>query len=330
MRLGLYIGENSLDSVRGIGFHTQNLVKNLELLDKKDLKTTYLYGKKIDFEKFDLVHITAFRPFQKSVLPFIKPKKIKIVLTIHDLIPLIYPDRYPPGIKGKINYFINLFKVKLVVDRIITISETSKKDICRFLKVKPDKVKVIYLAPRPTFKKVKVVKNYNVPKKFALYCGDVNYNKNIPNLVKACKMVKIPLVIAGKQAKEIENLDINHPELKHLKDINWDNVIRLGFITDSELNDLYNLCFCYVQPSLYEGFGLPVLEAAAADAPLVVAKTQALVEILGNDFDYMDGKNVKDMAKHILKPQKITNLPRNYSWNKCAKETLSLYESIQI
>jgi glycosyltransferase involved in cell wall biosynthesis len=203
------------------------------------------------------------------------------------------------------------------------------------LEVNPEIVNVTYLAPPKAYRKIEngkwkteITNRYKLPSRFALYVGDVNYNKNIPTLVEACKIAKIPLVMAGKQTKEIEKLDLNHPELRHLRNIDWSGVIRLGFVPDSDLVAIYNLASVYVQPSLYEGFGIPALEAVACGTPLAASKTQALVEILGDDLKYVDPNNAKAIAGAILSPNRDVRLPRVYSWEKTAMETLALYEKI--
>lgn len=316
-RIAIDIGPlSSGDSVRGIGVYTRELLKALKM-DGVDVS-------KIDLGKYDVVHFTRFNPFRISV-PFTKPKKTKFILTIYDLIPLIYPVHYPSGIKGWIKWQINKYLINKNVDAIITISETSKKDICRFLGVIPQKVFVTYLAPRKIFKKLSNPTYPMLPKHFVLYVGDVNYNKNIPNLVKACKIANIPLVIAGRQASMIEKMDLNHPELSHLKNIDWTGVTRLGFVADQDLVKIYNLASVYIQPSFYEGFGLPAVEAVACSTPLVVAKSQCMVEILGDDFSYCDPNDVESMAKAILNPNINKKLPRDYSWKNTAKETLKVY-----
>jgi glycosyltransferase involved in cell wall biosynthesis len=320
-------------SVRGIGVNTRELLEAFKSVPHKDVQISEVDFSKEDLSKFDIVHYQYFRPFFND-LPLAKPAK-KVVLTIHDLIPLIYPAHYPAGLKGAIRLVINKYLIKKNVDLIITISETSKKDICRFFGVRPEKVRVIYLAPRKAFRKLEagswkreVMNKYSLPERFALYVGDVNYNKNIPVLIEACKIAKMPLVIAGKQAKEIENQNLNHAELKHLKNVDWSNVIRPGFIPDEDLVKIYNLAEVYVQPSLYEGFGLPILEAVACGTPVIATKTQALVEILGDNLTYVDSNNPKAMAKSILNPNKNIKLPRDYSWERAAKETLKVYAQI--
>ena len=306
-------------AVRGIGVYTRELLKALKIKGV-DLAN-------IDISKYDIAHLTSFKPFEVSI-PYSKPNDTKFVLTIYDLIPLIYPCHYPPGIRGVLAWKINKYLIRKNVDAIITISETSKKDIVRFLGVDPGRVHVIYLAPREIFKNTEATKHYGLPEHYALYVGDVNYNKNIPVLIKACKIAKIPLVICGKQAKEIDNQDLNHAELAHLKNIDWTGVIRLGFVPDTDLAAIYNLAAVYIQPSLYEGFGLPALEAVACGTPVSVAKSQCMVEVLGDDFTYFDPNNVKATAEAILNPNRNRKLPRVYSWEKTAEETTRVYENV--
>lgn len=311
-------------NVRGIGTYVRELTKFLNNVDIVD----FTVSKKLFSEhKYDVFHFTSFKPFVVS-LPVSKPSNVKFILTIYDLIPLIYPKHYPPGLRGGLNWEINKNLIKRNVDAVVTISETSKKDICRFTGIAPEKVFVTYLASRPIFQKIDRPKFPGLPKKFALYVGDVNYNKNIPNLIKACELAKIPLVIAGKQAKEIENLDLNHSELKHLKNLNWDNVIRLGYVSEEDLVNLYNLADVYVQASYYEGFSLPTLEAVACKTPLAVSKNQCHVEILGDDFKYFNPDDPKGIAESILHPNRLTKPARNYSWQKTAEDTMAVYEKI--
>lgn len=338
------------DSIRGIGVYTRELAAALESFRKIGKSNfeihaiDYFNNQSLTANHYDTIHFTRFNPFRISV-PFKKPIGTKFVLTIYDLIPLIYPDHYPPGVKGKINWEINKHLIRKNVDSIVTISVTSKKDICRFIGVDPRIVHVTHLAPRQNFEKLddgdwkKGIKSkYNLPDHFALYVGDINYNKNIPCLIEATKLAGIPLVIAGKQAVEVENMNLKHPEVRHLKKVNFKDVIRTGYISDSELIKIYNLADVYIQTSLYEGFGLPLLEAQATGTPVVAAKTQALVEIAEDSAIFADPKDAKDFAAKIksimndpvLKKKTIedglTNAKR-YSWKKTAEITLKVYNA---
>lgn len=304
MKVGIHLGgAQGGHELRGIGVHTSELFKALGNIKDKEIEVSeYKPG-----GKYDLIHYTVFKPFQFSV-PFKKEAK-KVVLTIHDLIPLIYPKHYPGGIKGNLIFLIQKLLIKKNVDAIITISETSKKDICRFLGVDPENVHVVYLAPKEIFKPIAdkrllatVQKKYNLPDSFALYVGDVNYNKNILGLIGMCKQAGIQLVIVGKQAKDIEKQDLSHPELIHLKGLDWSNVTRLGYVPDGDLAAIYNLADVYIQPSLYEGFALPILEAKACGTWVVATKIQAHVE--------------------------ISERKEKFSWEKTAKETLEVYKHV--
>ena len=344
-------------SIRGVGVHIRELTLALSewAKNKKDIEVELMDFSNSDLSGFNILHYQFFHPFFIS-LPWQKPKNTKIVLTVHDLIPLIFPKHYPGGIRGSLRFLIQKFLVKKNVDVLITISETSKKDICRFLGVSPEKVHVVYLASRKVFQRVadsekRVVKEkYNLPEKFALYVGDVNYNKNIPNLIKACKLAKIPLVICGKQAFDIETLGVDdlsnlkgprdwirylfgkpHPELAHyqnlLKEFNHGkNVVRLGFVPDEDLVAIYNLALVYVQPSLYEGFSLPILEALACGCPVVASKIQAHVEIAEGAATFVDPNDLKDFVRGFNNLIRNPKLPRKYSWEKTAKETLRVYK----
>lgn len=358
-------------SVRGVGAYTRELTHALKKsefggvnIDTFDFSR---FPEKLNSGKYDIEHYIFFNPYFIN-LPI--NKKSKIVLTIHDLIPLIYPERFIPGVKGKFRFAINKFLIDRNVDSIITVSETSKKDICRFLGVSPEKVNVIYEAPREIFKRIsrdkltRIKGKYNLPDRFVLYVGDVNYNKNIPTLLAACKIAKATLVIAGKQALDIEDEGIDlrslkgprdyyrylfgkpHPELEHyhelLKDFK-DNpkIIRLGFVPDEDLVGVYNLATLYCQPSFYEGFGLPVLEAFASGCPVVASRTQALVEIGEGGALFSDPEDPSDFAGKImniydsktLRDQLVNTglvIAQRFNWRKTAKETVEVYKRVNL
>ncbi len=165
-------------SIRGIGVHTRELINTFRKNKDRNIKVEAVNFSESDLSKYDIAHYTSFRPYNWTI-PLSKVCQ-KMILTIHDLIPLIYPKAYPSGVKGKLRFEIQ----KLVLanfDAIVTISETSKKDICRFLPVQPNKVYVTYLAPKQIFKKLnssadqmsKTVGKYKLPKDFVLYISVV-------------------------------------------------------------------------------------------------------------------------------------------------------------
>jgi glycosyltransferase involved in cell wall biosynthesis len=331
-------------SVRGIGVYTKQLTQAL----KKDrsVKLDVVDFAKVDLAKYDIAHYPVFNPYFMA-LPL--TNKTKTVVTIHDLIYLIYPDQYPPGIRGRLKFLVNK-KLIRKADAIITTSETSKKDIVRFLAVDQEKIFPIYQAPAEAFRPVGdkdllrgVKDKYNLPDRFVLYVGDVNYNKNLLGLAEACKIAKIPLVIVGKQAASSQ-FDRNHPEnrswVEFLKKYGQDkDILRVGFVPDEELAPIYNLANLYAQVSFYEGFGLSVLQAFACSTPAVCSKTQALVEIGQGACFFADPKDPKDIASKLrqaieneeLRSQLVETgkiLVKNYSWEKTARETIEVYKKV--
>lgn len=332
------------DSVRGIGFHTKLLTEHLKKL--KDVQVAQVDVWHGNLGSYDLIHYQKFHPYFLSIPLF---KKGKSILTIHDLIYLIYPEAYPSGIHGKLVYWLQKVLVKNM-DAIITISETSKKDIVRVLGIPAEKIFPIHLAPGEMFVKISqpgklalVKEKYHLPDKFALFLGDVNYNKNLLTLCKACKIAKTPLVIVGKQATD-PNFDPSHPEtqplVKLLRQYGEDkNIIRLGFMPDEDLVAVFNLASVYCQPSFYEGFGLPILQAFACGTPVVASRIQAHVEVAGDACLYANPKNPRDLAKKISEViddyslrkeliEKGKEKVKEYSWDKVTRETADVYQKV--
>lgn len=325
-------------AVRGVGSYTKNLVDALK--KRNDIKLVDLK------ENPDVVHYPYFDLFFLT-LPF--NKTYSTVVTIHDVIPLLYPEHYPKGIRGWIKFQIQKFSLK-GVSAVIADSETSKKDILRFLDVPQEKVHTIHLAPANNFKPITnhrllitARKKYQLPDSFVLYVGDVNYNKNVLGLVKACKVIKTPLVIVGKQAVE-KDFDRSHPENQPLVQLIEQygsdlDILRVGFVSDKDLVAIYNLATVYCQPSFYEGFGLPVLEAMACGCPVVAGRTQALVEVAGDGAIFVDPKDYNEIAKGlqqlISNSQKRNKLikkglehVKKFNWLKVAGETVKIYKNV--
>src|SRR3990167_45276 len=325
-------------SVRGIGSYTQKLVEQFK-------KGNW----PVEFEFFetpnspppaDVVHYPYFDLFFHS-LPI--KKSTGRVVTIHDVIPLVFPDYFPVGIKGYINLFFQKKALKNV-DAIICDSQTSKKDIVSKLSFPQDKIHVIYLAASSNFNPItdentlfSVSKKYNLPKKFVLYVGDVNWNKNILNLLEAVKIAKVKLVMVGKaltddsltQVKEIDRI---------IKKLGLQKqVIKTGYVSENDLISIYNLASLTILPSFYEGFGLPVLESMACSTPVVCSNVASLSEITNNSAIFCDPADPNNIARNITRvlnlskkqrqnlSQKLVKHASKFSWQKEAKETVNVY-----
>lgn len=335
-------------SVRGVGFYVKRLLPEL-------IKQAGNYDIEISprLNDCDLIHYPYFDLFSHT-LPDIK--RAKTVVTVHDVIPLEFSKYYPAGVKGSLN--LNLQKRALAtVEKVITDSEASKEGISKYLQVPKSKVEVIYLAADDKFhhisntKKLSLVgKKYHLPKKFVLYVGDVNWNKNLIGLVKACDLARYPLIVVGKQAVEISLLTASmpwgpkdvlrrlvgrtHPQLMHLNELEKlfkkDHVKRLGFVSDEDLVAIYNLASVYCQPSFAEGFGLPVLEALACGTAVACSRTHSLPEIAGKAAVYFDPYNIEDMAEAIKSAHdgKGEKQAKKFSWAQTATQTLAVYEQL--
>jgi len=310
---------------RGIGVYTENLKKYLPK-----------YGVQLvsPDQNPDLIHYPQW-DYLSSDWQYLN-SSVPTILTIHDVIPLEFPEHYPLGIKAK----LNLIMQKLMISHakfIITDSYASVKSIHRHLSVPHHKLKNIYLGVDTLFKPTNIKSDYHLPKKFALFIGDVNWNKNLVSLTKACLELKLPLVIVGKNATQIESWNLDHPELAHLKELKtlWQHkdIIRLGYVSYEDLNLIMNQASVYCQVSYAEGFGLPVLEAMAVGTPVVAGNTHSLPEICGDTAFFCDPWDLSSIKTAILKAlKKIHNKPiKNLSWEKTAQDTLLVYnQALQI
>lgn len=329
--------------VRGAGFYLEHLKNALVKYFSQNDYIFFERGEKIP-QNVDLVHFPYFEPFFLA-LPIYK--KFKTVVTVHDLTPIVFPEAFPRGIKGELKWQMQRFSLKKA-DAIITDSECSKKDIVKFVGVNQAKVDVIYLAAGEQFKKlengnwqVEIRKKYRLPEKFVLYVGDVTWNKNLPRLIDAVKKVQIPLVMVGKSLTS-EDYDKNNPwnaDLVKIQSVLDDKIIRLGFIPMDELVRVYNLATIFVMPSLYEGFGLPILEAMVCGCPVITSKEGSIPEVAGEAAFYVDAYDVESIASGIRKVFNDEELQKElvekglqnvqgFSWRKTASETFSIYKTI--
>lgn len=331
--------------IRGIGFYIKNLKKSLLEFFPENKYIFFNRGQSIPND-IDIVHYPYFEPFFLT-LPF--HKRHRTVVTVHDLTPLVFPKYFPAGIRGNLKW--QLQKIALMrSDSIITDSECSKRDIVRYTNISYNRVHRVYLAAGDEFEVLKkgsweaeLKRKYNLPAQFVLYVGDVTWNKNIPRLITAIKKINVPLVMVGKALVEKDfdkNNSWNQDLLKIQQLTEKDNrIIKLGFVPTKDLISIYNLTTVFAMPSLYEGFGLPILEAMSCGCPVVTTKEGSIPETAEDSAFYVNAYDTSDIGKGIkevflnnslrdkLSSQGLQQA-KKFSWRMTAKKTMQVYKEV--
>lgn len=362
----------------GAGRYTANLLKGLFGIDKKNtyiltgryvteeylpiiynLKSNYPDTKiKLEIysttsKKLDLWNKCKFPPleflgFRSDILhcpDFLIPPTLNknIVLTIHDLSFIRYPEFNFDWFIKKYTREVNRNAKKASL--ILTDSKSTKGDIISFLKINPDKVKVIYLAAENLFKKLsetyinkEILKKYKIDKNYILSVGTIEPRKNFITLIKAFSHIKnnnpafyYKLVIAGRTGWKSEATYSERELSPYKKDI-----LFTGRVSDEDLVQLYNQAELFVYPSIFEGFGLPPLEAMSCGLPVIASNCPSLEEVIEDSGILLSPHDYKKFAEAIISilgnaklkeklSQKSLNQAAKFSWEKTAQKTLNNY-----
>ena len=368
-----WVRDTNLD---GIARYSIEVAKGLLIQNKQQFKITFLFDKENvrqmvqDFlpKKTYNSHMVSFPVlslkelfllprilrqlntdifFSPNYLTFPFNGKTKTILVIHDLTQYVSPETLEANLKWQI-FFKFKFQTKFIlnkVDKIITVSEHTKKDIIRLFKVKDKKISVIYPGVDKRFfikvnnDKLQKVKNYyQVPSDFILSVSRQDSRKNLPNLIKAYN--KLPekvkttykLVIAGSKHPRF------YPKLETLvKNLNLqENVLFTDYISENDLPALYQLSQLVVYPSFYEGFGLPVLEAMASSVPVVTSSTSSLPEVAGDATVMVDPHSTDGITSAMEKVLNSTSIQNNmiekgfrqakkFDWETTSKELQEVF-----
>jgi len=259
------------------------------------------------------------------------------VLTIHDLSLLLLPRTHEERLVRRARRVLPLMVRKATV--IITPSETVKREVCEHLKVSEDKVFAIPEAaracfyPAPSSETEAVLQRLGIKPEFILFVGTVEPRKNLLTLARAFERIpQIQLVIAGQKGWLSDDL----MAFLNGSDIH-DRVLFTGHLSDDDLRALYSSCRVFVYPSLYEGFGLPLLEAMSCGAPVVTSNVGSILETVGTAARLISPTNIDDLAQAITT---LLNAPRerehlssaglehvkNFSWERTAAATWAVYQ----
>jgi glycosyltransferase involved in cell wall biosynthesis len=367
-------------SGKGLGRYTQKLVEELEHIDHNNQYYIFLNKHNFDeyqpknpnFHKV-LANIPWYSWQEQIIFPkLLKKYKLDLVhflhfnvpilyrspyfVTIHDLILLEYPTRKASRLNS-IMYTIKNLAYRLVImnaihtaKKVIAISKYTQKSIKKHFHIQDNKMAMIYEGVdlerfNPLNAKEFDFKKFNLQKdKYILYVGNVYPHKNIDRLIEVFANIKqkqnidadLKLVLVGKKDYFFENI------ISQVENLNLEkSVILPGYVADEELISLYENSLFYVFPSLYEGFGLPPLEAIALGAPIVISNATCLPEIFGEHIGYFDPKSKDDMEevlysfigdkdKRELQKTYHQIILNKYSWSDMAEKTKKLYNKNKI
>ena len=265
------------------------------------------------------------------------------VITVHDLSVNLLPKTHP--VRRRLRHRL-LPKLCHGASRIIADSRNTKLDLVRCMQVPEDKIDVIYLAAGSNLERVEdekaltaIRKRYGLPERFLLYVGSVEPRKNLPSVLEAVSVLKESgrpesLVIAGRgEPKYLAHIR-SVLRANHL--VEGEDVHLIGPVAEADLAGLYSLCALFVYPSLYEGFGLPPLEAMACGAPVLLANNSSLSELFEEssafvDLDRPDGLllaietllDSADLRAQLV--EKGLKRAQSRTWDDIAIETLDVY-----
>jgi len=269
--------------------------------------------------------------------------KARRVATIHDVIPYIYPET-----STKLDWLIYRFWLPLAVrrlDAIITDSQQSKEDIVRYLPVKEENVFVIPCAASANYRPLEraevkaTIERYDINFPYILYVGSLESRKNLPRLLEAYnrfhqQFPKWKLVIVGARKWKFS------PIFETVQRLGLQSHVHFtGYVEEEDLPALYNGAELFVFPSLYEGFGLPVLEAMACGTPVITSNSSSLPEVAGDAALLIDPYDVDAIAgamKQVLSDPALASTMRKkgldraqqFTWERTARETLAVYEQV--
>lgn len=349
----------------GKGWYTFFISQNLLKLDKKNSYILYTKDKVAGFEQFKNARIKPikgrgyfwhrkvakdikkekvdlfFAP-SSCIIPALLPENIKTIITVHDLVAFLFPNTHDK--KAVLIEKLFLKKALKKATRVLAVSNNTKRDIIQKFKCDSEKISVIYCSASDNFKPVEkeslidFAKKTNLPKKFFLAVGAIIQRKNYKNLLLAFARIheKYPayhlIIVGGKGWREEEIHDLIRE--KYLQKF----VHFLGYLSETSLVNLYNLAYALVFPSLYEGFGIPPLEAMKCGCPVIASYTSSIPEVAGDSALLINPakpeKIAEAMEKLIKNPRLCEKLrvlgfeqSKKFSWEKSAGKIVEIINS---
>jgi len=326
-----YLLFNKNKSERG-----KEILENLNVrfieTSKGKMSRQFKMGKDAQKENADIFHgLSGELPLKWNNTP------IKKVVTIHDLIFVRYPQYY--SFFDRKIHFWKFRKAAQAADKIIAISEQTKRDIIEYLKVPESKIEVIYQGCHKAFKEQQpqeliqsTKQKFELPERFILNVGTIEERKNLLNIVKAIQGTDIPLIVIGKKTTYYKKVEAFIRKNKMRNQVRF-----LEGVSMDELAVIYKLADIFVYPSFFEGFGIPVIEALFSKTVTITSNTSCLPEAGGKDSVYIDPHNYLDIRSKIRflwdneaerkrRADKSFEFVQKFNDETIAEELMSLYK----
>lgn len=366
MKIAIDIREAVRPKRTGKGWYAFQMVKHLLELNKDNPSMSYvLYTDRLypDFEQYKNVEMKFFPPsalrwhvkvlqdvkkikpdiyFAPSsfIVPALAPKWLKVVITVHDLVAWLFPMRH--NAKATFIERLTLPHALKKGAYVTTVSQNTKKDLMKIFKTKDEKNEVIPCAASKAFRPFplqeiqKFQEEKNLPEKYILAVGTLEPRKNMITLIKCMSRIPadISLYIIGGKGWQYEEI------FDEVKKNGLQNRIKfLGYVEEKELPLYYNAATCFVFPSLYEGFGIPPLEAMQCGCPVVCSNTSSLPEVVGEGALLVNPQSEEAMAEAIhsilfdvklaasLREKGLAQA-RKFSWEKSAESLQEMFKRI--
>ena len=281
-----------------------------------------------------------FHATEHLLLPF---RRIPTVLTVHDLIFRLFPEHHKALNYHYLNRALPLYCQRAAA--IIAISESTRRDLVEHYRIDPNKIAVVHEAAAPHFQRAAasqvdaVRARYGLPEQFVLHVGTLEPRKNLVRLLEALARLRegglaLPLVLVGAKGWLYEGFFRRLDELRL-----GPAVTLLGWVPDADLPAVYSAATLCVMPSVYEGFGLPVLEAMACGTPVVCSRTASLPELGGDAALYFDPHDMEELASQLERVWESESLrcrmsaagvlqSSRFSWTRTAEQTMAVYERL--
>ena len=360
MRIGIDVRptERPASRNRGIGLYTRRVCEALEerncslgrphefvIIDSRRVPAirkpsrmqwmldTWMMPRVLREEKIDVFHAMEF-----TSIPVLK--RPKVIAHVHDMIPFVFWKEYSKRIPMDYRWALQVAKKRLDdAACIVTVSECSKRDIVEFTGYPEDRIYVAYEGT-PETQRHEDTKTQSA-RPYFLYVGGTDFRKNVPFLIRAFARFAererdVRLVLVGETFTMTSLPEVAEVLEEAARLGIADRVIRMGYVDEQDLQDLYRASVALVFPSLYEGFGLPVLEAMTYGTPVLAARTSSIPEVLGDTGAYFDPRDEDSLVGALEDAyrgpaglselvKKAQERARLFTWNKVADTVFGIY-----